>query len=125
MVSATLFIFHIIACLYAFLKFKKESLSDGFLAVGLMIIVFAVGWTITTMITNLIFTPDWFIRWYYKPLESTFWQVMRKEFNRDTISLVLLTFGEAFFYVIFFFPSISGKKKSTDQTESNAKENKT
>lgn len=120
MVSGTLFLFHIIAALYAFFRYKRESLTDAFLAVGLMVIVFAVGWTITTLITNLLFSIEWFVRWYYQPLHTTFEAVVRKEFNRDTISLLLLTIGEVFFYVIFFAPS----KKSHPTQTTTSQENK-
>ena len=108
MISAIIFALHGAALVYAFLKYKKESLSDGFLSCALICIVFAVGWTIATMLTNLLFMPDFFIRWYYQPLESRFWILVRKELNRDTISLLMLTAGEVVFYYFYF---TIGKKK--------------
>ncbi len=101
MVAAAIFLLHFVAAVYAFLTYRKESLGEGFLAVGFMLIIFAVGWTVATMLTNLLFTPEWFVKWYYQPLESHVWYLVRKELNRDTISLVILTAGEAAFYWVF------------------------
>lgn len=113
MVSGTLFFFHIVAAAYAFIRYKRESFIDGFLAVGLMVIVFAVGWTITTMITNLLFSFEWFVQWYYRHPQTLFETIVQKEFNRDTISLILLTIGEVFFYVFFFIPTQKTNSKNS------------
>ncbi|MCX7984029.1 MAG: hypothetical protein N3A63_03890 [Bacteroidetes bacterium] len=110
MVAATLLILHFCAAVYAFLKYKRESLTEGLLAVGLMLIVFAVGWTISSLITNSIFSIEAFHQWYYRPLESSFWVSVRREFNSDTISLLILSLGELIFYYVIFFPS---KKQSS------------
>ncbi len=112
MVAAFIFLFHFLAVVYAFFTFKKTALSEGFLAVALMGIVFAVGWTIATMLTNLLFMPDWFIRWYYQPLDSLFWKTVRKEINRDTLSLLILT-GASFFFIIFILRSAQKKARLT------------
>ncbi len=101
MVAAFIFAIHVFAAIYAFLRYRKESLGEGFLAVGFMGIIFAVGWTIATMLTNLLFTPEWFVKWYYQPVNSFFWYIVRKEINRDVISLLLLTAGEIGFYYVF------------------------
>ncbi len=101
MVAAAIFLLHIVAAIYAFLRYRKESVGDGLLAVGFMLIIFAVGWTVATMLTNLLFTPEWFVRWYYQDVQSYFWYLVRKELNRDTISLLILTIGEAAFYYVF------------------------
>jgi quinol-cytochrome oxidoreductase complex cytochrome b subunit len=114
MVAAFIFLFHFLAFCYVFFNFKKTALSEGFLAVALMGIVFAVGWTIATMLTNVIFMPEWFIRWYYQPLNSLFWRTVRKEINRDTISLLILTGGEMLFYFFYF---MLGTKKGPSHDE--------
>lgn len=103
MIAALIFIAHAVAAGYTFAKYRKEGLGEGFLAVGFMGIIFAVGWTIATSLTNLLFTPEWFVKWFYQPVESYFWYLVRKEFNRDVISLLILTAGEAGFYYVFYF----------------------
>jgi len=37
---------------YAFMIYKKESMSEGFLAIAFVGIVFAVSWTIASMLTK-------------------------------------------------------------------------
>lgn len=113
MVSALIFALHGIAVFFGFFTYKKEGFGDGLLAVGFMGIIFAVGWTIATMLTNLLFTPDWFITWYYQPLESYFWLTLRKEISRDAISLIILTAGEVGFYYVFFGDSFGMSKRQS------------
>ena len=102
MVSSLIFLLHGLAAGYAFMRARKEGVGEGFLAVGFVVIVFAIGWTIATMLTNLVFGIEWFNKWFYQPLDSNFWVFMRKEFNRDSISLILLTLGESGFYYLYF-----------------------
>jgi hypothetical protein len=102
MAAAYIFILHIFAAVYAFFSRKKTGgLSEGLLAVAFIGIVFAVGWTIATMLTNLLFTPEFFVKWYYHQTDSLFLRTLRKEVNRDTISLLILSFGEVGFYYLF------------------------
>jgi hypothetical protein len=102
MASAFILILHGCAAIYAFISRKREGgTGEGFLAVAFIGIIFAVGWTISTMLTNLLFTPEFFIKWYYHQTDSLFLITLRKELNRDTISLLLLTFGELGFYYVY------------------------
>jgi hypothetical protein len=119
MAAAYIFALHIIAAGYAFFSRKKTGgLSEGLLAVAFIGIVFAVGWTIATMLTNLLFTPEFFIKWYYHQTDSLFLRTVRKEINRDTISLLILSFGEVGFYYLFLKGSHKeGKKGETDPNE--------
>lgn len=112
MVAVFIFFLHFLAALYAFLKHKKESLSEGLLAVAFIAIVFSVGWTIATFVTNLLFEIDAFAEWYYGETYSPFLQALRREINRDTIALVLLTFAEVGFYYLF----LGGEKKTKETT---------
>jgi hypothetical protein len=112
MAAAFIFILHICAAIYAFVTRRREGgMSEGLLAVAFIAIVFAVGWTIATVLTNLLFTPEFFIKWYYHQTDSLFLRTLRKELNRDTISLLLLTFGELGFYYLFL--------KENDEKTSN------
>jgi hypothetical protein len=102
MAAAFIFILHICATIYAFITRRREGgMSEGLLTVAFIAIVFAVGWTIATVLTNLLFTPECFIKWYYHQTDSMFLRTLRTELNRDTISLLLLTFGEVGFYYLF------------------------
>ena len=111
MVAAFIFILHAIAAVYAFITRKKAGgVSEGLLAVAFIAIVFAVGWTIATMLTNLLFMPEFFIKWYYHQTDSLFLRILRKEISRDTISLLILTCGEIGFYYLY----LKGSKKEEE-----------
>jgi hypothetical protein len=125
MVAAFIFLLHGIAAVYAFFARKKaEGLGEGLLAVAFIGIVFAVGWTISTMLTNLLFTPEFFIKWYSHQTDSVFLRTLRKEINRDTISLLILTFGELGFYYLFLRGSTKEADSSTSEKESRADQEK-
>jgi hypothetical protein len=102
MISGLILLLHCAAAVYIFVTYKKISLSDGLLGVAFIGIIFAVGWTIATMVVNLLFSIRWFTDWYWQPLESHIWWIIRKELNRDTLSLLLLTSGEIVFYRFYF-----------------------
>ncbi|HXG37259.1 MAG TPA: hypothetical protein VNL36_00670 [Bacteroidota bacterium] len=112
MVAVFIFFLHFIAAIYAFFKYKKESLSEGLLAVAFIAIVFSVGWTIATVATNLLFEIKAFSEWYYGDTSSLVLQTLRREINRDTIALLMLTFAEVGFYYLF----LGGEKKTKEPT---------
>lgn len=60
MIAAVIFALHAIFMVYAFITYKKESIGEGLVAVAFVGIIFAVGWTIATMLTNLLFAFEWF-----------------------------------------------------------------
>ena len=97
MVAALILSLHFIAAVYVFFKYKKESTSEGFLAVALFVIVFSVGWTIARMLTNGLYSLEFFEKWYYSNTSAS----LQKEINRDTIALLLLTAGECGVYYLF------------------------
>ena len=122
MVSGFIFILHIALVVFAFIKYKKESIGEGFLAVAFVGIVFAVGWTLAAILTNLLFAPEWFVQWYWQPLNSWVWRTIRKEISRDTISLLFLTAMETAFYYFYFLTELkqdNGKKKEADHPASS------
>lgn len=87
MVIALIFLLHLISIAYLFYKrMTKESLSAAFIDLIFIIIIFSVGWSLSTMICKVIWDPIGF----------------GKYFDRDTISLSLLTIVEFFFYKIYF-----------------------
>ena len=120
MASAFIFFLHVCAAICAFITRRRAGgVSEGILAVAFLGIVFAVGWTIATVFTNLLFTPEFFIKWYYHQTDSMFLRTLRKELNRDTISLLLLTFGEVGFYYLF----LQGKDEKSREVQTEEKKN--
>ncbi len=87
MVIAFIFLLHIVLTVYVFVKKQKlDSTSAAFIDLILIIIIFTVGWSITTMVCKIFWEPIGF----------------GKYFDRDTIALTLLTIGEFLFYRIYF-----------------------
>jgi hypothetical protein len=67
-------------------KWQEEKLSSAFLNLGLILILFAVGWTITGLVAKILMEE----------------KGLGLYFDRDTFSLSLLTFIEFFFYRIYY-----------------------
>ena len=87
MITAILFTAHFIFALIIFTKkWQDKSLSAGFINVGLIGILFSVGWTITGLFSQFIMEPKGF---------GIF-------FDRDTFSISLLTISEIFFYKMYY-----------------------
>ncbi|MBK6915512.1 MAG: hypothetical protein IPH11_18265 [Ignavibacteriales bacterium] len=87
MITAIIFFVHLIFALIIFTKkWQEEKLSSAFTNVALIGILFAVGWTISTMITKLFLEPEGF----------------GIQFDRDTFSLTLLSISEYFFYRFYY-----------------------
>ena len=89
MIISIIFFAHLLFSLIIFtMKWQEEKLSSAFLNVGLIAILFAVGWSITGVITKALMEP----------------KGLGVQFDRDTFSLTLLTIGEYFFYRIYYKP---------------------
>ena len=87
MISAFVFFLHFLFALLIFTKkWQQESLSFAFLNLGLIAILFTVGWSITGMISKLFMEPEG-IGLYL---------------TRDDFSLALLTIAEYFFYRMYY-----------------------
>ncbi len=99
MLPLIIFYLHIIGLSAAFTsEYQKEGTSPegtsaGFLTVGFMVLIFSVGWSISSFVLKYIISEAGFGMWL----------------NRDALSLLLLTIGEAFFYYFYFKDE---KKKS-------------
>jgi len=111
MIAAFIFIIHFMAALYAFLKYKKEGLGEGFLAVAFVAIVFSVGWTITTIVSKAVFPSKLVGRWIAHLQADQFSRMLAKELTMDTFSLVLLTIGEAVFYYFYLRSGRTAEKQ--------------
>lgn len=87
MISALIFIIHLIFIILLFYRSRNaESAGRAVINVLFVLLIFSVGWALTAFIINLII-----------PFEG-----MGKHFDRDTITLTLLTVAEVFFYKNFF-----------------------
>ncbi|MBN2571651.1 MAG: hypothetical protein JXA68_05950 [Ignavibacteriales bacterium] len=94
MISAFIFFAHFIFMLIIFTKkWQDEKLSTGLINIALIIILFSVGWSLTSWITQMIFDE----------------KGLGVFFDRDTIALTILVIPEYFFYRIFY-----GKEKSIE-----------
>jgi hypothetical protein len=96
MISAFIFFAHFIFLLLIFTwKWQREGISGAVLNVSLILILFAVGWTITGMIAKFLMGPEGFGLYY----------------DRDTFSLTLLTIIEILFYRFYYKPSTAVDKE--------------
>lgn len=99
MAVAFIFLAHVFFTAIVFFKRKrKDSLSSGIIDVIFIIIIFSVGWSLATMVSKIIWDPIGF----------------GKHFDRDAISLTILTIAEFLFYRVYFkdlFATEVGKEK--------------
>jgi len=101
MIAALILFAHAAAAVYAFVKYRKEGISEGLLAVAFVVIIFSVGWTISTMLAKVIFPTDLAAHWIRNLQESVTWRFFAKELTVDTFSLVLLICIEFVFFSIY------------------------
>ena len=86
MVEILVFYVHIVAVVTMFTKrWQEENLSEGFLVVFFMVLIFFVGWSITTFLMKLLLEKEGFGMF----------------FDRDAASLFLLTVGESILYYFY------------------------
>jgi len=87
LIIALIFFFHFLFGLIVFVKkWQNESLSAAFINIALIIILFSVGWSIVTMLIKLFFEAEGFGIW----------------FDRDTITLTILSTIEYFFFRFYY-----------------------
>ncbi len=87
MISALILSAHLIFITIIFTKkWQEESLSAALINVALIIILFSVGWSISTTIVKIFFDE----------------KGLGLHFNADTISLTLLSIVEFFFYRFYY-----------------------
>ncbi len=97
MVPLIVFYLHIIAFAYAFTReYQREGFSAGFLTVGFMVLIFSVGWSISSFAFKYLVDETGFGIWL----------------NRDALSLLALSIGEGLLYY-FYFSSEKSPKTTT------------
>ena len=93
MITAIIFSAHLLFALIIYTKkWQSDSVTAAWLNVGLIGILFSVGWTITGSVAPLIMEPKGF----------------GIQFDRDAFSLTLLTIGEFLFYWIYYKDVFAG-----------------
>lgn len=93
MITALIFTAHLFFLLFIFTKkWQEDSLQTAFINAALIIILFSVGWSIATMILKIFIEPEG----------------LGIYFDRDAISLTLLSIAEYFFYKFYY------KEKTTE-----------
>jgi formate hydrogenlyase subunit 3/multisubunit Na+/H+ antiporter MnhD subunit len=92
MITAIIFFAHFIFTLIIFTKkWQEEGISSAWMNVGLIVILFAVGWTVTGMIAKILMEQEG----------------IGIHFDRDTFSLTLLTIMEVFFYRFYYRDTVT------------------
>ncbi len=87
MIELLIFHLHIAAAVYAFVKnFQNRGMKDALLALGVIGLVFAIGWALTGTLAYHIYPSDW---------NSIY-------FTSDSLALLLLLIPEAVFFKLFF-----------------------
>jgi uncharacterized membrane protein YhdT len=87
MITAFIFFAHLTFSLIVFTKkWQEENMSSGFINLALIGILFAVGWSITGMISKLLMDQKGFGLY----------------FDMDTFSLTILSIGEFIFYRMYY-----------------------
>jgi hypothetical protein len=90
MVSAIIFSAHLVfICVIFTKKWQDESLGTAFTNLALIIILFAVGWSIATSVIKIFIDSKGF----------------GIQFDSDTISLTILSIVEYFFYKFYYSDS--------------------
>jgi hypothetical protein len=98
MVELLVFYIHIVGVVTMFTKrWQDEGLSEGFLVVFFMVLIFFVGWSITTFLMKLLMEKEGFGMF----------------FDRDAASLLLLTIGESVLY--YFYLREEKRPRITDE----------
>ena len=87
MISALIFSAHIVFVAVIFTKkWQDESLTAAFINLALIVILFTIGWSISTSVVKLVIDSKGF----------------GIQFDADAISLTILAIGEYFFYRFYY-----------------------
>jgi drug/metabolite transporter (DMT)-like permease len=87
MVPLVVFYAHIIAFAAVFTKrWQEEGVSEGFLGVLFMLLIFFVGWSMASFVMRLIMPPEGFGKWM----------------DADAAALAVLAVCESVFYYFYF-----------------------
>lgn len=97
MITLLIFYAHTIAAVVIYTKrWQETDWKEGLLGVGFLLLIFSVGWSITTFIVKLLVSEKGFATWL----------------DRDTLALLLLAVIEA----VFFYVQMKRKQRKTTVT---------
>ena len=87
MIELLIFHSHFLIGLYAFTRYwQNYCLRDGFLALGVVFLIFVVGWAIMGTVADIIYIDSF----------------SNEYLTKDTLGLILLIIPETFFFYNFF-----------------------
>jgi hypothetical protein len=114
MISAIIFLLHAALAVFLGHRGRKDGASGVALGVSMVVLLFAIGWTLSTFIIHFVW-PEQGIGlligdWADTPTK----RFLYREITQDTASLVLLTLGESFFYLWYL------RKGSADPSDGAA-----
>lgn len=114
MIAFLIFLIHAIFAAVLGYRGRKDGAPGIALGVSMVVLLFAIGWTLSTFIIRFVW-PEQGIGlliddWADTPTK----RFLYREITADTASLVLLTFGEVFFYLWYL------RKGSSDPADANA-----
>jgi hypothetical protein len=96
MIAAFIFFLHFLFATIIFTKkWQEDGISSAFLNFALILILFAVGWSVTALLVKFVMEPEG----------------LGLYLDRDTFSLTLLTLGEAIFYKFYYKEPITATDK--------------
>lgn len=102
MVPLLVFYIHVVALAIAFTRrWQDEGITEGFLAVFFMALIFFVGWSISSFVMKLVMNQEGF-------------GIL---LDRDAASLLILTLAEAVFYYFYLRPAPGDREESTPSSE--------
>ncbi|HRE40658.1 MAG TPA: hypothetical protein PLG90_04945 [Ignavibacteria bacterium] len=123
MIAVIIFFIHIIFAVIVFSKtYQSDSLMQAILNIAFIIILFSVGWVVSDLVVGLIISSNGYV---IEIPVNKFLQFLLKTSGffipnnngtgvlqpKDTISLIILTVIEIFFYR-FFFKNFDNTAKS-------------
>jgi formate hydrogenlyase subunit 3/multisubunit Na+/H+ antiporter MnhD subunit len=101
MISALIFSAHLVFVAVIFTKkWQDESLTSAFINLALIVILFTVGWSISTSVVKLMIDNKGF----------------GLQFDADAISLTILAIAEYFFYR-FYYKEDQAKPRITTEDD--------
>jgi hypothetical protein len=99
-IPLAVFYVHIIVLAAGFTKrYQEEGIAEGFLAVFFVALIFFVGWSISSFLMKFLMGAEGL-----GPL-----------MDRDALSLLVLTCGEAVFYFFFLRDDATGSGQQVDK----------
>ena len=87
MIEVIIFYLHIVGGVFVYTKYwQRGSIREGFMGLALLALMFSIGWVMMSFIVGLIYPSSW---------ETLL-------FRKDTVSLLLLSIMELYFFIKFF-----------------------